>query len=163
MYNSTSTRVTIADRKLAEKTMTRLSTMAAFLLLIAPCSWSDEYLGNYSANPYNPNSTSNPNGAGSPYNANSINNPYGAYGSPYSSKSATNPYATDAPKLRDSQGNYRGKLSSNPYDPDSTSNPYGRYGSPYSSESINNPYGAGSPYQNSPNNPYGEGLEVYGQ
>jgi len=48
------------------------------------------------------------------------------YGSPFSNQSATNPYATDAPRLYDQQGNYRGKLSANPYDPDSTSNPYGR-------------------------------------
>ena len=114
MSNSTPPRVYKADKKISEKAMTRISTLAAVLVLVAPFSWSDDYLGNYSANPYNPNSTSNPNGAGSPYNSKSINNPYGTYGSPYSPKSATNPYATDAPKLRDSQGNYRGRLSSNP-------------------------------------------------
>ena len=66
--------------------------------------------------------------------------------------------------MYDSQGNYRGKLSSNPYDADSTSNPYGRYGSPYSSESINNPYGAGSPYApDSPNNAYGSGWTIVGE
>ncbi len=121
------------------------------------------YLGNLSANPYGANSTTNPySQAGSPYSSDSINNPYGRYGSPYSNESATNPYATDAPKLYDSQGNYRGKLSSNPYDPDSVSNPYGRYGSKYSPDSINNPYGAGSPYRvDSPSNPYGQGLEIY--
>ena len=75
-----------------------------------------------------------------------------------------NPYTTEAPRLYDSQGNYRGRLSTNPYDPDSVSNPYGRYGSPYSSESINNPYGAGSPYRNdSPYNPYGEGMTIIGE
>ncbi len=42
--------------------MTRLSTLTALLMLVARCSWSDEYLGNYSANPYNRNSTSNPYG-----------------------------------------------------------------------------------------------------
>ena len=79
----------------------------------------------------------------------------------YSNQSATNPYATDAPRLYDSQGNYRGKLSANKYDPDSVSNPYGRYGSKYSPDSINNPYGAGSRYRaDSPNNPYGQGLEI---
>jgi len=125
---------------------------------------ADEYIGNYSANKYNANSTSNPNGAGSQYNAKSINNSNGTYGNPYSPKSATNPYTTNAPKLYDGDGNYRGKLSSNPYDADSVSNPHGRYGSPYSSESINNPYGAGSPYRSdSPNNPYGEGLEIVGE
>ena len=67
-----------------------------------------------------------------------------------------------APELYDSQGNYRGKLSSNPYDSESVSNPYGRYGSEYSPDSINNPYGAGSEYKaDSPNNPYGEGWDIY--
>jgi hypothetical protein len=125
---------------------------------------ADEYIGNYGANKYNSKSTSNPYGAGSRYNASSINNSNGTYGNPYSSKSATNPYTTDAPKLYDGDGNYRGKLSSNPYDADSVSNPHGRYGSRYSSESINNPNGAGSPYRSdSPNNSYGEGLEIYGE
>jgi len=99
---------------------------------------------------YDPNSLNNPYGAGSPYKPDGLMNPYSQYGSPYSNKSWTNPYTTDAPKLYDSQGNYRGRLSTNPYDPDSVSNPYGRYGSPYSSNSINNPYGAGNPYSNQP-------------
>src|SRR5258705_11342146 len=101
--------------------------------------------GNLSRNRFDPNSTANPYGAGSPYDPNSINNPYGRYGSEYSPDSANNPYATNAPKLYDSDGSYRGRLSTNPYDPDSTSNPYGRYGSKYSPVSINNPYGAGKP------------------
>ncbi|WP_291823636.1 hypothetical protein [Marinobacter sp.] len=104
----------------------------------------------FAACPYDQNCLNNPYGAGSPYKADGLNNPYSQYGSPYSNKSHTNPYATDAPKLYDSQGNYRGKLSNNPYDPDSTSNPYGRYGSKYSPDSINNPYGAGNPYSNEP-------------
>lgn len=103
-----------------------------------------------SSNRYSPNSLANPYGAGSPYRADGLMNPYSQYGSPYSNQSWRNPYATDAPKLYDSQGNYRGRLSSNPYDSDSTSNPYGRYGSPYSTESINNPYGAGNPYSTQP-------------
>jgi hypothetical protein len=112
-------------------------------LLLATTAVADaQYLGNLSNNPYSPNSTGNPYGAGSPYNPNSVNNPYGRYGSPYSPNSATNPYATNAPSLYDGNGNYRGRLSTNPYDPDSVSNPYGRYGSPYSPDSINNPYGA---------------------
>lgn len=98
--------------------------------------------------PYDYNCLDNPYGAGSPYAPNGINNPYSQYGSPYSNKSANNPYATDAPKIYDQNGNYRGKLSSNPYDPDSVSNPYGRYGSPYSPDSVTNPYGAGNPYTN---------------
>ena len=105
---------------------------------------------NYGVNRYNPNSLANPYGAGSPYKPDGLMKPYSQYGSKYSNKSWTNPYATDAPKLYDSQGNYRGKLSANPYDLDSTSNPYGRYGSKYSIDSINNPYGAGNPYSPTP-------------
>jgi hypothetical protein len=103
-------------------------------------------LGSYSANRYDPDSLSNPYGAGSPYKADGLMNPYSQYGSRYSNKSWTNPYATDAPKIYSEDGTYHGRLSTNKYDPDSTSNPYGRYGSKYSSESINNPYGAGNPY-----------------
>lgn len=133
------------------------------LLLAAEAFGQGKYLGNLSSNPYNPDSVSNPYGAGSPYRSDSPTNPYGTYGSPYSNKSWTNPYATDTPRLYDSKGNYRGKVSTNPYDPDSISNPYGRYGSPYSPESIRNPYGAGNPYSpDSPANPYGRGLQVFG-
>jgi len=122
-----------------------------------------QYLGNLSTNKYDPDSTSNVYGAGSEYKPNSINNPYGKYGSEYSPSSVNNPYAVDTPKLYDSEGNYRGKLSTNKYDPDSISNPYGRYGSKYSPDSINNPYGAGSKYESdSPNNPYGSGWSIYG-
>ena len=133
-------------------------------LTLSSAALADEYLGKLSANPYNPDSTSNPHGQhGSEYSSSSINNPNSRYGSQYSNDSATNPYATNAPKLYDSNGNYRGKLSSNKYDPDSVSNPHGRYGSEYSSDSINNQYGAGSPYRaDSPNNPYGEGMSIYG-
>ena len=109
------------------------------LLLAANAAHAQRYLGNLSSNPYGP------------------------YGSRYSPRSATNPYATDAPKLYDGQGRYRGKLSANPYDPDSVSNPFGRYGSPYSADSLNNPFGAGSPYApDSPKNPYGRGLTILG-
>lgn len=121
------------------------------------------YLGQLSANKYDPNSVSNPFGAGSRFDSKSIHNSYGAYGSRYSSKSANNPYATDAPKLYDAQGNYRGKLSANKYDPESISNPYGRYGSRYSPDSINNPYGAGNRFSpDSPTNPYGKGWSIIG-
>lgn len=81
-----------------------------------------------------------PSQATNPYGANSVTNPYSPMGSPYSNTSATNPYATQAPKLVDQNGNYRGNLSANPYDANSTSNPYGRYGSQYSPDSVNNPY-----------------------
>jgi len=135
-----------------------------FFVLTASYVMSQEYLGDLSTNPYNPNSTSNPYGAGNPYNPNSITNPYGPYGDPYSPNSVTNPFATDTPRLYDSQGNYRGKLSTNPYDPDSISNPYGQYGDPYSPDSLNNPYGAGNPYApDSPTNPYGSGWTILGK
>ena len=109
-------------------------------------------IGTLGVNRYDPNSLANPYGAGSPYKADGLMNPYSQYGSRYSNKSWRNPYATDAPKLYDQQGNYRGKLSKNQYDADSTSNPYGRYGSKYSPDSINNPYGAGNPYSKQPIN-----------
>ena len=124
-------------------------------ILLAPAAWADKYLGKLSENPYGQDSTSNDYGQyGSEHSADSINNQYGRYGSQYSNESPNNPNATNPPKLYDSDGNYRGKLSTNRYDPDSTSNPYGRYGSKYSPDSINNEYGAGSPYHaDSPNNP----------
>ena len=115
----------------------RVVFLLLLLLLPLPLSVHAEDLGKLSANPFNPDSTSNPFGAGSPFKPDCLNNPFSPYGSPY---------ATDAPRLYDQQGNYRGKLSANPYDPDSTSNPYGRYGSPFSPDSINNPFGAGNPY-----------------
>jgi hypothetical protein len=96
------------------------------VLLLLPFPASAEYLGELSANPYHPDSTANPYGAGSPFKPDGINNPFSPYGSPFSNLSATNPFATEAPRLYDQQGNYRGKLSANPYDPESTSNPYGR-------------------------------------
>ncbi|MDQ3186274.1 MAG: hypothetical protein M3Q16_07450 [Pseudomonadota bacterium] len=61
-----------------------------------------KYLGNLSANPYDPNSTSNPYGQyGSKYSPDSINNPHGKYCSPYSNDSAANPYATNPPAIID--------------------------------------------------------------
>ena len=136
-----------------------------FILLVFQFGvWaSAENLGKLSANPFDPESTSNPFGAGSPFRQNSINNRFGPYGSLFSPRSATNPYATDTPRLYDSQGNYRGRLSTNQFDPDSISNPFGRYGSPFSQESINNPFGAGNPFlPDSPNNPYGTGWRIEG-
>jgi hypothetical protein len=137
--------------------------LSLFVITSSSLVLADNYIGQLGGNKYNSNSTSNRYSAGSSYNPNSIRNPYGRYGSPYSNNSANNPYATDAPKLYDSQGKYRGRLSSNPYDPDSVSNPYGRYGSKYSPDSINNSYGAGNPYNpDSPNNPYGNGMRIFG-
>ena len=69
------------------------------VLLPVPLSAHAEDLGELSANPYNPDSTSNPFGAGSPFKPDGINNPFSPYGSPFSNQSATNPFATDAPRL----------------------------------------------------------------
>lgn len=133
-------------------------------LMISVSTYADEYIGQYSINSLRMDSITNEFGAGSSFNPNSVNNPYGKYGSEYNNESASNPYAGNAPKLYDSEGNYRGRLSTNQYDPESVSNPYGRYGSEFSPDSINNPYGAGSPYSpDSPSNPYGHGLRIYGQ
>jgi hypothetical protein len=74
-----------------------------FFLGAAPALAED--LGELSANPYNPDSTSNPYGAGSPFKSDGLNNPC-PYSSPFSNQSATNPFATDAPRLYDQQGNY---------------------------------------------------------
>lgn len=134
------------------------------LILVVPgltFAQSGKFLGNLSANPLAPDSTSS---FGSQYDPDSVTNPYGVYGSPYSNKSATNPYATNPPRLYDSEGNFRGNLSANPFDPDSTSNPLGKYGSELSPDSINNPLGAGSPLRpDSPNNPLGTGLSIFGE
>ena len=62
------------------------------LLLPMPLSIQAKDLGELSANPYDPDSTSNPYGRyGSPFSPDSINNPFGA-GSPYNPSSPTNPY-----------------------------------------------------------------------
>jgi hypothetical protein len=120
----------------------------AFLLVLLPTI-------SYAVCPYDQNCLNNPYGAGSRYKSDGLMNPNSRYGSKYSNDSWRNPHATNAPKIYDQNGNYRGKLSSNKYDPDSVSNPYGRYGNKYSSDSINNPYGAGNPY--SSNELYVEG------
>ena len=108
----------------------------ALIFALAPAAAAQTYLGQLSANPYNPDSIANPYGAGSPYKADGVNNRYGVYGSPYSPKSATNPHATQPPKLYDAQGNYRGELSANRYAPDSISNFYGRYEDTKSIQSV---------------------------
>jgi hypothetical protein len=104
-----------------------LNRLKQLVELPLPLSVHAEDFGELSANPFNPHSTSNPFGAGSPLNPDGLNNPFRPYGSPFSNQSATNPFATDAPRLHDQQGNYRGELSTNQFDPDSTSNPHGRY------------------------------------
>src|SRR3569623_769956 len=53
-----------------------------------------KYLGDASANRFDPNSVSNPMGRyGNPMNRDSINNPVGRYGSPLSEDSVNNPFA----------------------------------------------------------------------
>ena len=55
------------------------------------------YLGELSANQFDPNSTSNPYGKyGSQFSPTSINNPNGQYGSQFSPQSPNNPYATSS-------------------------------------------------------------------
>jgi hypothetical protein len=84
------------------------TVLCVLLLLAAGCAvWSPpvygadgRYLGNLSANPYDPNSISNPFGRyGSPYSPDSVNNPYFLYGSPFSPYSARNPFATSPPQV----------------------------------------------------------------
>lgn len=141
-----------------------MKLLLAVLLSLIPLTVQAEDLGDLSANEFDPNSVANPFGAGSPFSPTSVTNQVGIYGSPFSNRSATNPFATDAPRLYDQQGNYRGRLSTNQFDPDSTSNQFGRYGSPFSPDSLNNPYGAGNPYApDSPTNPYGSGWRIEGR
>ena len=82
-----------------------MKLLLASLLVFIPLTVHAEYLGNLSANEYDPNSIANPYGAGSPYSSNSVTNEFGLYGSPFSNQSATNPYGTEAPRLHDQQGN----------------------------------------------------------
>ena len=66
-----------------------LLTLSAAIFAQTPQLYDPQtgkFLGNLSANPYDPNSTSNP---------------YGPYGSRYNPKSATNPYAVGTtPEVR---------------------------------------------------------------
>ena len=121
--------------------------LCLLLCAIVPHAGSSRRSVNLSAHPFDFNSTANPFGQGSAFAPNGMNNPFSPYGSPFSNQSVTNPFATDAPKLYDQQGNYRGKLSGNPYDPDSDQQPIRPVGlgSPFSPDSLNNPYGAGNP------------------
>ena len=113
---------------------------------------SGEYLGKLSANPYDPESTSNPFGLyGSPYSPKSVKNPYNRHGF-----DAQNPYSVKGPKIVGKDGRYLGRLNRNKYHPESISNPYGIYGSKYSPSSVKNPFGVyGSKYSPfSATNPY---------
>jgi len=118
----------------------------SLISMSVPYAYSDEedgeYLGEYSENTLDSDSTSNPIGQyGSSISPKSINNPIGRYGSQVSPNSVNNPLAIDTPKLYSQDGKYLGKVSSNTLDPDSISNPVGRYGSPVSPDSVNNPVG----------------------
>lgn len=122
-----------------------------------------EYLGDLSDNDLNPNSIFNDIGPYGSLSPTSPRNELGLYGSPISPYSATNPLATDAPRLYDREGHYRGKLSTNTLDPDSINNPLGRYGSPLSPDSLNNPLGPGNALNpDSPRNRLGNGWRIEG-
>ncbi len=116
---------------------------------------AEKFLGKYSANQYNQDSTSAPYGKYNPNTVGGINSPDSQYGDAYSNESANNPDASNAPKLYDSKGNYRGRLSNDPYDPESISNPTGAYGSDMQNMQPDDP--------DNPNNPYGNGMTIQGQ
>jgi hypothetical protein len=60
-----------------------------------------EYLGSLSANPYEPQSTSNPYGLyGSQFSPVSVSDQFGTFGSPYSNESANNEYLVSDVKVR---------------------------------------------------------------
>jgi hypothetical protein len=143
-----------------------MTLLLACLLLLIPLTVHAEYLGNLSANEFDPNSIANPFGAENPDDPNSITNEFelGPYGNPYSPSSATNFEAINAPRLHDQEGKDRGRLSVKPYVRKWVSNPYGWYGNPYSPDSLNNQFGAWSPYRSdSPTNPYGRGWRIEGR
>ncbi len=70
----------------------RIVFLLLVMLPLLPLSIQAEDLGELSANPFNPDSTSNPFGAGSSFKSDGINNPFSPYGSHFSNQSATNPY-----------------------------------------------------------------------
>jgi hypothetical protein len=88
---------------------TLLAVLTSGFVLAGPPNLRDQqtgkYLGNLSANPYDPDSINNPYGRyGSPYSADSINNPFGQYGSSYSNDSPNNPYAGNLPAIHGNDG-----------------------------------------------------------
>ncbi len=129
--------------------------------MISPSKF--EYLGRFSRNKTQPDSTSNPYGPfGSRASLKSIHNSCGPYGSRWSENGFANPVTRGGAKLYGNKGQFLGNLNSNRADPDSISNPYGRYGSKWSLLSVNNPYGVyGSLTSNqSANNPYATDAPV---
>lgn len=115
------------------------------LLLLLPHTIHAEYLGDLSDNKLNPNWIFDEIGGYGALSPTTPTNSIGMNGTPISPNSATNPLATEAPRLYDQGGNYRGKLSTNPLDPHSVSNPLGRYGSSISPDSLINLLGPAIP------------------
>jgi hypothetical protein len=59
-----------------------------------------KFLGNLSANRFDPDSVNNPHGIyGSEHSVDSINNEFGQYGSPHSLDSPNNPFGTNPPVI----------------------------------------------------------------
>ena len=73
------------------------------IVLLLPLRAHTEYLGNLSANPYNPNSTTNL--RSNHLDPNSASNPIGRYGSSISPDSLNNPVGAGNPLRSDSPGN----------------------------------------------------------
>jgi hypothetical protein len=61
--------------------MQKIIKLVFIVFLLAGVAYAAD-LGRLNRNPYDPNSVSNPYGAGSPYAPNGVNNPYTIYGSP---------------------------------------------------------------------------------
>ncbi len=65
---------------MSPRTVPKIPALILLLLLLAGLAGAVEAsLGRLSANPYDPESTGNPYGAGNPNAADSINNPYGRF------------------------------------------------------------------------------------
>lgn len=63
-----------------------------------------EYLGVLSANPYEPESITNPYGLyGSQYSPVSVEDRFGLYGSPYSNESLNNVYLVSEPRIEEEE------------------------------------------------------------
>lgn len=78
-----------------------LMLIATFVALwfVTP-SYAGEYIGNMSANPFDPDSCANEfSECGNPFSPVSPNNPFSPYGNPFSPYSVNNPFATNAPSL----------------------------------------------------------------
>jgi hypothetical protein len=73
-----------------------MKLLLSTLLVFAPLTLQAEYLGNLSANEFDPVSIANPFGAGNPFSPNRVTNEFGTYGSPFSTHSAARPSAKRA-------------------------------------------------------------------